>query len=72
MQQGITLMVVGMGVVFCFLILMVFAVQAMGSILQNIVPPEPEPQPRKSKANASTDVAMVVAVAAAQRYRLGK
>ena len=65
-------MVVGMGVVFCFLVLLVFAVQAMGSILQNIVPLEPEPQPSKPKGTTSADPALIVAAAAAQRYRAGK
>jgi len=69
MEQGVVLLIVGMGVVFCFLVLLVFAVQAMGNILQNIVPHEHEPAPSKPEASTAPDPALIVAVAAAQRFR---
>ena len=43
MQQGVVLMVVGMGVVFCFLVLLVFAVKVMGAVLRNVATAEPAP-----------------------------
>ena len=71
MEQGFVLLIVGMGVVFCFLVVLVFAVKAMSSILNSIVPPEPTPEPARPKSAASPDPALIVAVAAAQRYRSG-
>lgn len=71
MEQGIVLLVVGMGVVFSFLVLLVFAVHAMGNILSKIAPHEPEPTPSRSIATGSSDPSAIIAVAAAQRYRSG-
>jgi oxaloacetate decarboxylase gamma subunit len=70
MEQGFVLLVVGMGVVFCFLIILVYAVQAMGAILSKIAP-EPEPSPSRPKSAHAIDPARIVAVAAAQRFRSG-
>ena len=64
-QQGAVLMIVGMGVVFCFLVLLVLAVQVMGCLLRNICPEEPD----VSSQPASLDDTLLVAVAAAQRCR---
>ena len=71
MEQGIVLLVVGMGVVFGFLVLLVFSVQVMGNVLSHIAPPEPEPQPSQLK-KSTPDSTLIVAVAAAKRYRSGK
>jgi sodium pump decarboxylase gamma subunit len=64
-QQGVVLMIVGMGVVSCFLVLLVLAVQVMGCLLRNICPEEPQVPPQP----ASQDDTLLVAVAAAQRCR---
>ena len=69
MEQGVELLIVGMGVVFCFLVILVFAVQAMGNILRNIAPPELPPQSTSVRNGSNPDPCLIVAVAAAQRYR---
>lgn len=69
MEQGVELLIVGMGVVFCFLIILVFAVQAMGNILRRIAPSEPSPQPTSGRKGSNPEPDLIVAVAAAQRYR---
>ena len=69
LEQGIVLMVVGMGVVFCFLILLVLAVQIMGVVLRNIVSLEPEPASANQVSAMAQDDSAIVAVAAAQRHR---
>jgi len=63
-------MVVGMGVVFCFLVLLVFAVKVMGALLRNIAPAEPAPA-AVPQPTAAQDDSAIVAVAAARRYRQG-
>jgi oxaloacetate decarboxylase gamma subunit len=70
MQQGVVLMVVGMGVVFCFLVLLVIAVKVMGAVLRNIAPAEPAPAAAPQPAAAQND-SSIVAVAAARRFRQG-
>lgn len=62
-------MIVGMGVVFCFLVLLVLAVQIMGVVLRNIVPPESEPAAATHVSAMAQDDSAIVAVAAAQRHR---
>ena len=64
-EQGLVLMVVGMGVVFCFLILLVITLQVMGSLLRDMDPPEPAAAP----SAVSRDDSLIVAVAAARRHR---
>ena len=70
MQQGVVLMVVGMGVVFCFLVLLVFAVKVMGAVLRNVATAEPAPSAAPQPVVAQDDSA-IVAVAAAKRFRQG-
>ena len=69
LEQGVVLMVVGMGVVFCFLVLLVLAVQIMGVVLRNIVPLDPEPSIANQVSATVQDDSTIVAVAAAQRHR---
>jgi sodium pump decarboxylase gamma subunit len=64
-QQGAVLMIVGMGVVFCFLVLLVLAVKCMGFLLRDIGSGEPEIAPK----SVAQDDSLLVAVAAAQRCR---
>ncbi|MBT3469143.1 MAG: oxaloacetate decarboxylase [Opitutae bacterium] len=64
-QQGVVLMIVGMGVVSCFLVLLVFTVQCMGSLLRNTGAGEPEVAPQP----IALDDSLMVAVAAAKRCR---
>ena len=70
MQQGVVLMVVGMGVVFCFLVLLVFAVKVMGALLRNVATAEPAPSAAPQPVVAQDD-SEIVAVAAAKRFRQG-
>ncbi len=76
MEQGLILMAAGMGTVFCFLIIMVFAMYASSAILNRYFPDKPPPKkpkskkgPPKKKSNQSdelSDVAAAIAVATAR------
>ncbi len=55
MQQGIDLMLFGMGTVFVFLTVLVIATTIMSSVVQRYFP-EPEPVLPSSKTTASTGV----------------
>lgn len=69
---GLTTMVVGMGIVFSFLIVMVFAILIMTRVVNwlNVVCPLPTVEAKTSKKAVSSDdeqVAVAIAVAMAQR-----
>ena len=72
--EGFELMLVGMGVVFSFLVLLVILMKVSGSLLSKF--PEPE-QPAKlsgpagSGSGARTSATMAVAIAAAHRTQKG-
>lgn len=66
LAQGIELMLVGMGTVFAFLLLMVFAMNASGFIIQRYFPPPPEPLTSRGGA---ADAEIAVVLAAASRWR---
>lgn len=69
LNDGFTIMVIGMGVVFAFLIIMVFALQFMSKIVEilNKYFPEaiPETIQTKSKRAGKDDEIIAVAIAAA-------
>lgn len=72
--EGFELMLVGMGVVFSFLVLLVILMKVSGSLLSKL--PEPE-QPAKPSGSAGTgsgsrtSATMAVAIAAAHRAQKG-
>ncbi len=80
--EGIELMVVGMGVVFSFLVLLVILMQVTGALLNRL--PEPETAPQRTGGNGNgngqsgqtgqsktASAKVAVAVAAAYRRRHG-
>jgi len=72
MEQAIELMVAGMGFVFVFLVILVFATLLMSKIITRFTPPEPATPARTSRAKPSApasvdpDVAEAIKKAVAQ------
>ena len=68
---GLTTMVVGMGIVFSFLIILVFAINIMVKCVEvvNKLCPLPVEEPKTVKKSASDDsaVALAIAVAASRK-----
>lgn len=68
--QGLTTMAVGMGIVFTFLIILVFAIIVMARVVAfiNKVCPLPvvEPKAPKAKSNDESEIALAIAVAMAR------
>lgn len=69
---GLTTMIVGMGIVFSFLIILVFAIFIMTKVVAwlNVVCPLPVVEAKTAKKSVSSDdeqVAVAIAVAMAQR-----
>ena len=50
MSQAVDLMVAGMGFVFAFLVILVFATLLMSKLLTRFAPPEPVTPAKKSRA----------------------
>ena len=74
--EGLELMLVGMGVVFCFLVLLVVVMSLTGAFFQKHADKFPDPEPASEPAGASpalaagdTNAKIAVAVAAAYRAR---
>ena len=66
MQQGVNLMLFGMGSVFIFLTVLVIATTIMSSFVQRFLPEAPEPQPAAPKAPAGvTDPKLLAIIKAA-------
>lgn len=66
MQQGVDLMLFGMGSVFVFLTVLVIATTIMSSFVQRFLPEAPEPQPAAPRATASvTDPKLLAVIKAA-------
>lgn len=63
-QQGLTLMLFGMAVVFAFLILLVFVTSGMSSLVQRFTP-APSPEPMRQPAVEQTPAPHLVAVISA-------
>lgn len=67
MSSGVELMIVGMGIVFTFLTLLVVAINGMSSVIQRFFPEEPK---AVKVAKIDTDKATVAAITAAvHQYR---
>ena len=69
---GLTTMVVGMGIVFSFLVILIFAINIMVKCVEvvNKLCPLPVEEPKTNKKAAKTDdseVAVAIAVAMAQK-----
>ena len=73
--ESLSLMLLGMGIVFSFLTLLMVAVRLMGNVIQNYFPePEPAPVVRSTAAPAATQdqgeiVAAITMAIAAHRAR---
>ncbi len=71
MQQGIELMLYGMGTVFTFLALLIVATKVMSALVQRFVKPEPlpaTPVPRQLAAEKDEQLIAVIG-AAIHKYR---
>ncbi|MBL1265431.1 OadG family protein [Candidatus Methylomicrobium oryzae] len=67
MSSGVELMIVGMGIVFLFLALLVVAINTMSSLIQRFFP---EPPKAAKTVKIETDQATVAAITAAvHQYR---
>ena len=62
LDQGVTLMLVGMGTVFVFLTVLVFAMSAMAAIVRRVLP--------KVEVAASDEEVAAITAAIAQHRRL--
>ena len=73
LQQGFELMLYGMGVVFVFLTLLVFATTLMSSVTNRYFPedtPEAKPSPQRGGVATSNDAAVISAISiAVAKYR---
>ena len=72
--EGFELMLVGMGVVFSFLVLLVILMKVSGSLLSKFPEPEQTAKPSGSAGSGSgarTSATMAVAIAAAHRTQKG-
>ncbi len=67
LASGVQLMLVGMGTVFSFLTLLVFAMLAMSKLVQRFAPAETTPAPAVPKAH----VAAITAALAQHRRQQG-
>lgn len=76
-SEGIGLMLFGMGFVFVFLTLLVFATTAMSNVVQKYVKPAPaetnnKPAPASAPAAGSNNELVAVLTAAVHKFRAGK
>ncbi|MDC0663942.1 OadG family protein [Marinobacter sp. SS21] len=53
MSQAVDLMIAGMGFVFAFLVVLVFATQIMSKVVSRLTPPEPATPVRTPRAKPS-------------------
>ena len=70
MSSGVELMLVGMGIVFLFLVLLVFAINLMSYWVQRFFPEEPPVA--KIVSGAIDDSTIAAITAAVHRYRSKK
>jgi len=67
--ESLRLLVIGMGIVFLFLLLLVALLRAMSWIAQRLAPPEPEPLAPPLADSASDDDIVAAIAAAITRWR---
>ncbi len=68
-DQGLRLMVVGMGTVFAFLTILVAATAAMSAILQRVLPAPAQPAAAGIGGATAAEVAAITAAIAQHRQR---
>ncbi len=68
-SDGLLLMAIGVGVVFTFLTLLIFAIQLMSFIVQKYFPEAPEPPPQNSLTSSEQNTMLAAAIAAVHHYR---
>lgn len=61
-EQGLILMVLGMGVVFAFLVLLVFVINISTKIINRFFPEKPEEPQQKAADNTAQIAAAIAAV----------
>lgn len=64
--NGLILMVLGMGIVFLFLTILVFSTKMISKIVSKIEKKEPVQTPAEVKNNSESEVAAAIAVAFAE------
>lgn len=70
MTSGIELMMVGMGIVFLFLAMLVLAINLMSALMQRYFPDAPPASGRPASGGAGVDAGVIAAIAAAvHQYR---
>ena len=70
LQQGVELMLYGMGTVFTFLALLIIATTVMSAVLQRFAKPEPVASPAAKPATTAKDDQLVAVISAAiHKYR---
>ncbi|ARU57603.1 MAG: OadG family protein [Pseudomonadales bacterium] len=71
MSQAFELMIVGMGFVFVFLVILIFATTAMSKVAAKLTPPAPQlPATPKQTASPADDAQLLAVISAAvQKYR---
>ena len=72
MQQGIELMLYGMGTVFTFLVLLIIATTLMSALLQRFAKPVSNAAADKAVAGTNDDRLVAVISAAIHQYRSRK
>ena len=70
MQQGVELMLYGMGTVFVFLALLILATVLMSAVVARFFKPEPSPVLPSAKTAVANDEQLVAVISAAiHKYR---
>jgi oxaloacetate decarboxylase gamma subunit len=70
MISGVELMVVGMGLVFLFLAMLVLAMKLMSALVQRYFPDVPPTSPVRTAANTGIEASLIAAISAAvHQYR---
>ena len=71
--NGVQLMVFGMGMVYVFLIIMIFAMTIMSKVLKPFANAlQPEAKPAAKKASGPSDEQLAAVAAAVVAHKLGK
>ena len=70
-QQGLELMVFGMGTVVIFLALLVFATGVMSRTVQRLLP-DPEPEPANPAPTPIADTELIAVISAAIHQHLSR
>jgi oxaloacetate decarboxylase gamma subunit len=66
--ESLRLMGIGMGIVFCFLLLLVALLKGMSWVAGWLGPPEPEPAAQTPSPKAATDDDLIAVISAAIAY----